>query len=119
MKKRGNKINRARNIALLLIFGGIGVMYLGLLAKSITWLMIIFMLLGLVMVLASSALYFIVGMASTKAIIVTCPNCEKETKMLGRVDLCMYCDEPLTIDRSLEGKEFDEKYNKRQSQQTD
>ncbi len=71
MKKRGNKINRARNIALLLIFGGIGVMYLGLLAKSITWLMIIFMLLGFVMVLASSALYFIVGMASTKAIIVT------------------------------------------------
>lgn len=114
MKKRGNKINRARNLALLLVFAGIGVMYLGLLAKNITWLMIIFMLLGFVMVLSSSALYFIIGMASTKAIVVTCPNCEKQTKMLGRVDLCMHCDEPLTIDQSLEGKEFDEKYNKRQ-----
>jgi len=50
MKKRGNKINRARNVALLLIFGGIGVMYLGLLAKNITWLMIIFMFLGFLMV---------------------------------------------------------------------
>ncbi|EPE60423.1 DUF2614 family protein [Exiguobacterium sp. S17] len=119
MKKRGNKINRARNLALLLVFAGIGIMYLGLLAKSIAWLMIIFMLLGFVMVLSSSALYFIVGMASTKAIIVTCPNCEKETKMLGRVDLCMHCDEPLTIDQSLEGKDFDEKYNKSQSHLND
>ena len=90
-------------------------MYLCLSAQIITCFIRIFILLGFVMVLSSSALYFIIGMASTKAIVVTCPNCEKQTKMLGRVDLCMHCDEPLTIDQSLEGKEFDEKYNKRQS----
>lgn len=113
MKKRGNKINRARNIALLLVFAGIAVMYLGMLSKQIGWLMVIFMLLGFMMVISSSILYFIIGLASTKATVVTCPNCEKETKLLGRVDLCMNCDEPLTIDKSLEGKEFDEAYNKR------
>jgi hypothetical protein len=33
--------------------------------------------------------------------------------MLGRVDLCMFCGEALTLDPELEGKEFDESYNKR------
>ncbi len=33
-------------------------------------------------------------------------------KILGRVDMCMHCNEPLTIDPALEGKEFDEVYNK-------
>ena len=31
--------------------------------------------------------------------------------MLGRVDACMHCRQPLTLDKNLEGKEFDEKYN--------
>jgi len=31
--------------------------------------------------------------------------------MLEKVDLCMYCNEQLTLDPNLEGKEFDEKYN--------
>lgn len=48
---------------------------------------------------------------STKAIPIECPECGKPTKMLGRVDACMHCKQPLTFDRNLEGKEFDEKYN--------
>ena len=32
-------------------------------------------------------------------------------KFLGRVDMCMYCNEPLTLDPTLEGKEFDQSYN--------
>jgi predicted amidophosphoribosyltransferase len=52
-------------------------------------------------------------MLSTKAVRVICPGCEKETKVLGRVDMCMHCREPLTLDKGLEGKEFDESYNKK------
>ncbi|MCY8131626.1 YgzB family protein, partial [Bacillus spizizenii] len=44
---------------------------------------------------------------------VICPACAKETKVLGRVDMCMHCREPLTLDKGLEGKEFDESYNKK------
>lgn len=40
-----------------------------------------------------------------------CPNCGKPTKMLGRVDMCMHCREPLTLDPNLEGKQFNEDYN--------
>ena len=54
-------------------------------------------------------------MLSTKAVQVVCPNCEKTTKILGRVDMCMYCREPLTVDPNLEGKEFDEAITKREN----
>lgn len=71
------------------------------------------MLLGIIFIFASTAVYFWIGMLSTKTVQVICPNCGKQTKILGRVDLCMYCNEPLTLDQNLEGKEFDEKYNKK------
>jgi predicted amidophosphoribosyltransferase len=54
-------------------------------------------------------------MLSTKAVQVVCPNCGKHTKVLGRVDMCMYCREPLTLDPTLEGHEFDEKLNRKNS----
>ncbi|BBP88008.1 hypothetical protein BsIDN1_16260 [Bacillus safensis] len=57
----------------------------------------------------------LIGMLSTKAVRVVCPGCEKETKVLGRVDMCMHCREPLTLDPALEGKEFDESYNRKKS----
>ena len=47
-------------------------------------------------------------MLSTKTVQIICPSCDKPTKMLGRVDACMHCNQPLTMDRNLEGKEFDE-----------
>ena len=49
---------------------------------------------------------------STRAVQIQCPTCGKHTKMLGRVDMCGHCREPLTLDPSLEGKEFDVAYNK-------
>jgi hypothetical protein len=108
-----NKINKIRSFALGLIFIGILVMYGGLLTKNIPWLMTAFFILGLLFVLLSCVVYFWIGMLSTKAVPIICPSCEKPTKMLGRVDACMHCKQPLTLDRELEGKEFDEKYNKR------
>lgn len=106
-----SKINKIRTFALSLVFIGIIVMYIGILFKKIPWLMFSFFILGVLFVLFSTVVYLWIGMLSTRAVPIICPNCEKPTKMLGRVDACMHCKEPLTLDKSLEGKEFDEKYN--------
>ncbi|MEC5424125.1 YgzB family protein [Virgibacillus sp. C22-A2] len=108
-----SKINKIRTFALLLIFAGILLMYGGLLTRKFEWLMLLFFVLGVLFVLFSCVVYLWIGMLSTKAVPITCPNCEKPTKMLGRVDACMHCKQPLTLDKKLEGEEFDEKYNKR------
>jgi predicted amidophosphoribosyltransferase len=71
------------------------------------------MLFGFLFIIASTIVYFWIGMLSTKTIKVVCPSCGKPTKILGKVDMCMHCREPLTLDKTLEGKEFDEKYNKK------
>jgi len=108
-----SKINKIRTFALSLIFIGMIVMYGGILTKNIPWLMVTFFVLGLLCIVFSTVVYFWIGMLSTRAVPIVCPTCEKPTKMLGRVDACMHCKQPLTLDKELEGKEFDEKYNKR------
>ncbi len=112
MFKRQSKINKFRSFALILVFFGIGIMYLALYFRAHYLIMTIFMLLGFISVLVSSTVYLWVGIISTRTIQVTCPSCGKSTKVLGRVDLCMFCNEPLTVDPTLEGKPFDPKYNK-------
>lgn len=110
---KSSKINKIRSFALILTFLGIALMYVGLLVKNITWLMVIFFILGILSVIFSCIVYLWIGTLSIKAVPVVCPTCNKPTKMLGRVDACMHCKQPLTMDKELEGKEFDEKYNKR------
>jgi Zn-dependent protease with chaperone function len=116
LQQHKNKINRIRTFALSLVFIGIIIMYGGIYFRSYPWVMVTFMLLGFFSVIASTVVYFWIGMISTKTVQVTCPNCEKTTKILGRVDACMHCNEPLTLDKDLEGKDFDEKYNKKSFQ---
>lgn len=113
MAKGKNKINRIRTFALSLVFVGIAIMYAGIVFRKQPVLMILLMMIGFLSVLGSAAVYFMVGMLSVKAVKVYCPACGKMTKMLGRVDICMYCDQPLTLEKSLEGKEFDPKYNRK------
>lgn len=108
-----SKINKIRSFALILIFAGILLMYGGILTKKIGWLMVTFFILGVILVMLSCVVYLWIGMLSTRAVPIICPNCEKPTKMLGRVDACMHCKQTLTMDKNLEGKEFDEKYNTR------
>jgi len=110
-RKYTSKINKIRTFALSLIFVGFIIMYIGVFFRTNMWVMTIFMMLGMLSIIASTVVYFWIGMLSTKAVQVTCPNCGKHTKILGRVDMCMYCKEPLTLDKDLEGKEFDESYN--------
>lgn len=111
--KQSSKINRIRTFALVLVFAGFAIMYMGIFFHHYPWLMDALMILGFLSVLSSSAVYAWVGMLSTKAVIVECPNCGKATKILGRVDVCMSCKQPLTLDKGLEGKEIDPKYNRR------
>lgn len=113
-----NKINKVRSLALILIFGGILLMYVGLIFRAAEWVMVIFFILGLLMILLSMLVYVWIGTLSLKAVPIVCPSCEKPTKMLGRVDACMHCKQPLTLDENLEGEEFDEKYNKRKYAKT-
>lgn len=113
MAKYSSKINKIRSFALSLIFIGFFVMYIGIYFRNSPLVMTIFMLLGLLFVIASTVVYFWIGMLSTKTIQVKCPTCKKHTKMLGRVDMCMHCREPITLDPELAGKEFDESYNKK------
>ncbi|MCZ2260259.1 YgzB family protein [Sporosarcina sp. G11-34] len=114
MKPYKNKINRIRTFALSLIFIGVVIMYLGIFFRKHEIVMLIFMFLGVLAVIASTVVYAWIGLLSTKATQIVCPNCGKQTKMLGRVDMCGHCREPLTLDPTLEGKEFDVAYNRPQ-----
>jgi hypothetical protein len=113
--KYSSKINKIRSFALILIFAGFIVMYLGIFFKSNFIVMSIFMILGFLFIIASTVVYFWIGLLSTRTVQVTCPSCHKVTKVLGRVDICMYCNEALTLDPSLEGKEFNEEYNSKKN----
>lgn len=111
--KHSSKINKFRTFALSLVFIGIVIMYGGIFLQTSPILMTLFMIIGFLCVILSSVIFFWVGMISTKTVKVICPTCGKKTKILGRVDACMYCDEALTLDKELEGKEFDLKYNRK------
>lgn len=115
MARYSSKINKIRSFALGLIFAGFIVMYGGIYFRTSPVIMTIFMLIGLLFIVASTVVYFWIGMLSTRTVQVKCPSCGKPTKILGRVDICMHCNEPLTLDRNLEGKEFSEDYNKKTS----
>ncbi|SFS99820.1 DUF2614 family zinc ribbon-containing protein [Marininema halotolerans] len=99
-----SKINKFRTVALLLIFIGIGMMYLGLLFRDA---LIVFFILGMLGIFASVAIYFWVGLLSTQAAQVTCPQCGRTTKVLGKMDECMYCKATLSFDPSHAPKESD------------
>lgn len=111
--KYSSKINRIRTFALSLIFIGFFIMYVGIFFRTSLLIMTLFMVIGFLSIIASTIIYFWIGLLSTKTVQVQCPNCHKATKILGRVDICMHCNEPLTLDKSLEGREFDEKYNRK------
>ncbi|MBB4825349.1 putative RNA-binding Zn-ribbon protein involved in translation (DUF1610 family) [Sporosarcina luteola] len=112
MKPYKNKINRIRSFALSLVFIGFVIMYFGIFFKNHPFVMLTFMVIGVLAILASTVVYAWIGTLSTRAVQIVCPNCGKQTKMLGRVDMCGHCREPLTLDPTLEGKEFDESYNR-------
>jgi hypothetical protein len=110
-KKRGiamlfktSKINEFRLWGLLLTMGGMGLMIVGLAGVVFNWGSIgkiiagIFMVIGMIAMLGSMAIYFSAGMLSTSAVTLECPECGKVTKVLGKTDRCMFCKTVLTFD---------------------
>ena len=110
--KYSNKINKIHLCIKFSIYRSLYCILRSLFRENII-IMTTFMMVGFLAVIASTVVYFWIGMLSTKTVQIICPSCDKPTKMLGRVDACMHCNQPLTMDRNLEGKEFDEKYNKK------
>jgi len=101
MKWKASKISSLRTWGLLLVmlglglcvFGTIGIIMFGQAGKIIAG---IFMVIGIIACLVSMGVYFWVGMVSTNAPVIECPECGKNTKMLGETDRCMYCHTILT-----------------------
>ena len=106
MKKfffKSAKINEFRLWGLIFTLAGMGVMILG--TAGIVFfgqvgkvIAAIFMVIGMLSLLVSVAVYFWAGMMSTSATMLECPECGKQTKMLGKTDRCMYCKTMLTLD---------------------
>lgn len=98
-----SKINAFRTWGLLLTLLGMTLMILGT-AGVVFWgasgriLLGIAIFLGLIIMLGSVGIYFWAGMLSTSATSLECPECEKQTKMLGKTDRCMFCKTILTLD---------------------
>lgn len=102
---KASKISTMRTWGLLLVLGGMGLMVLGtsgiiLFGQVGKIIAAIFMVIGILTCGASMFIYFWVGMLSTSAPVIECPECGKRTKMLGKTDRCMYCHTILTWDPS-------------------
>jgi len=99
-----SKINEFRLWGLLLTLIGLSLMIVGLVGVVFNWgvfgkvLAAVFMILGLLSVMGSMVVYFWAGMLSTSAVILECPECGKQTKMLGKIDRCMFCKTILSMD---------------------
>jgi len=103
MFAKSSKINEFRLWGLLLTLIGMGLMILGT-AGVVFWGQAgkifagIFMVIGMIAMLGSVGIYFWAGMLSTSAVILTCPECDRQTKMLGKTDRCMFCKTMITLD---------------------
>ncbi|KUP20685.1 DUF2614 family zinc ribbon-containing protein [Paenibacillus sp. DMB5] len=103
MKMKSAKINAFRTWGLLLTMLGMGLMIAGT-AGIVFWgsagkiAAAIGLVIGLISMMASLAIYFWAGMLSTSAVQLECPECHKLTKMLGKTDRCMFCHTLLTRD---------------------
>jgi len=103
MKWKTSKISTMRTWGLLLVLVGMGIMVSGtsgilLFGEVGKIIAAVFMVLGMISCFVSMGIYFWVGMLSTSAPVLDCPECGKRTKMLGTTDRCMYCHTILTWD---------------------
>ena len=110
MQFKSSKVNEFRLWGLFLTMAGMGIMILGTAGivfwgHRAQWIAAIFLILGMITMLGSMAIYFWAGVLSTSAIIIECPECGRQTKVLGRTDRCMFCKAKLTLDPAYANKE--------------
>lgn len=114
MRFKSSKVNEFRLWGLVLTMVGMGVMILGTAGivfwgQKAQWIAAIFLILGLITMLGSMAIYFWAGVLSTSAIVIQCPECDRQTKVLGKTDRCMFCKSILTLDPSYAAKQTEER----------
>lgn len=103
---KSSKVNEFRLWGLLLTMGGMLLMIVGLAGIVFDWgqigriIAIVFAIIGMLSMLFSMIVYFWAGMLSTSATLIDCPECGKQTKLLGKTDRCMFCKTILTVDPS-------------------
>ncbi|GIP35482.1 DUF2614 family zinc ribbon-containing protein [Paenibacillus sp. J2TS4] len=101
---RSSKVNEFRLWGLLLTMFGLVLMIVGCAGIVFNWgvagriIAAIFLVLGLISILGSMAIYFWAGMMSTSAVVIECPECNRITKMIGKTDRCMFCRTILSFD---------------------
>ncbi len=103
------KLNRMRNLALLLIFLAFIIMYastLGNLSPATKILIPIGLIIGVLVALMAMFLYFRIGSISMRLPKVDCPHCGKTVKLLGESDHCTYCKKPLRLVKGDQGHYF-------------
>src|SRR6187455_1875616 len=93
---KSSKINEFRLWGLILVMSGMGLMIIGtagivFMGQAGKIMAAIFLVLGMISMLVSMGVYFWAGMLSTSAVILICPECGKQTKILGTTDRCMFC----------------------------
>jgi hypothetical protein len=102
---KSSKINEFRLWGLLLTLIGMAVMILGT-AAVLIWgaagrpITIVGLVFGMLFMIGSMVVYFWAGIMSTSALIIECPECGKQTKMLGKSDRCMHCKTILSLEES-------------------
>jgi hypothetical protein len=108
MRLKSSKVNEFRLWGLVLILVGMGVMIAGTAGivfwgSKAQWIAGVFLILGMITMLGSVAIYFWAGVLSTSAVVLECPECGRQTKMLGKTDRCMFCKTILTLDPAYAG----------------
>lgn len=104
MRFKSSKVNEFRLWGLLLTMGGMLVMIIGLAGVVFNWgsagrvVAAVFLVVGMICLMASMAVYFWAGMLSTSAVSLECPECGRMTKILGKTDRCMFCKTILSLD---------------------
>ena len=101
------KLNKLRTFALVFMFAGLALMYIGyaffagyfgnFLKNSIAF-MTTTIIIGFFLIMISTIIYATTGMISQTSTQVVCPTCGKVTKMLGKTDHCMFCNQGITLD---------------------
>lgn len=99
-----SKINEFRLWGLLLTLAGMASMIFGLAGIVFDWgtvgkvVAFVFAGIGTIVMIGSVGVYFWAGMLSTSAVVVECPECGRQTKILGKTDRCMFCKTILSVD---------------------
>jgi len=106
------KLNRLRNLAMILMFVAFIVMYLSsysAFSPAKVILMPLGLSIGSIILLVSVAIYFRLGVISMRLPQVECPYCDRLTKMMGAHDGCMFCKKAIRLDVDEQGEYIAEK----------